>query len=55
MTCLFQYQLGKQNPDIILLGGNFVNGDSKHIKSCVKILSKLKALLGIFAVLGNHD
>ncbi len=47
--------LKKQNPDIILFGGDFVDGDSKYIKSCAKILSSLKAPLGVFAVLGNHD
>lgn len=47
--------LQQLTPDIILLGGDFVKGKSKYIHSCSKILSKLKAPLGVYAVLGNHD
>jgi len=43
------------SPDIILLGGDFVKGKAKYIDSCAKILSKLKAPLGVYAVLGNHE
>jgi predicted MPP superfamily phosphohydrolase len=42
-------------PDLILIGGDFVKGKAKYIHSCSKILSKLKAQLGVYAVLGNHD
>ena len=43
------------SPDIILLGGDFVKGKAIYIDSCAKILSKLKAPLGVYAVLGNHE
>lgn len=48
------------NPDIILLGGDYVVYDvvlGKHIQieDILKILQKLKAPLGVYAVLGNHD
>ena len=47
--------LQKQHPDIILLAGDFVEGDAKHIHSVAPILSKMKAPMGTYAVLGNHD
>lgn len=52
-------KINEQNADIIILGGDFVNG---HVKGCtLKIseianeLGKLKSKYGTFAVLGNHD
>ena len=56
-----------QRPDIIFLTGDFVSGSTKflsghvgefkrkHLEECVDALSGLKAPLGIYAVLGNHD
>ncbi len=43
-------------PDMILLGGDYVLGDPvKYSDSCFQELARLKAPLGCFAVLGNHD
>jgi hypothetical protein len=56
-------------PDVILLGGDFVTGTNevgaqktsaspevqRRIKECVEALSPLKAPMGIYGVLGNHD
>jgi hypothetical protein len=47
--------LQKQRPDLILLGGDFVEGKADYIQSCAPLLSKLDAPLGTYAVLGNHD
>lgn len=48
-----------QNPDIILLGGDFIKGhkeqNSMSPERIAAKLRKLKAPYGIFAVLGNHD
>ncbi len=44
-----------QNPDIILLGGDYVHRDPKYIIPCFNELKELKAPLGVFGVLGNHD
>jgi hypothetical protein len=45
-------------PDLIVLGGDY-NGDrrneSQHIEPCLDILSALRAPLGVYGVLGNHD
>ena len=52
-------KINEQNADIIILGGDFVNG---HVKVCTlkieeiaKELGKLHSKYGTFAVLGNHD
>lgn len=56
-------------PDVILLGGDFVTGTNevgaqktavsptvqRYIKECVEALMPLKAPMGIYGVLGNHD
>jgi predicted MPP superfamily phosphohydrolase len=48
-------KVNKMRPDIILLGGDYVSGDSKYIKPCFDELKKLKAVYGVYGVMGNHD
>jgi uncharacterized protein len=48
-------QVNALNPDLILLGGDYVDGDSDYIQSTFNSLSNLKAPLGVYAVLGNKD
>ena len=48
-------QVNALNPDVILLGGDYVSGESEYINSTFESLSKLQAPLGIYAVLGNSD
>lgn len=52
-------KINEQNPDIILLGGDFVNGHTQGRALDHKIIGdefgKLKSKYGTFAVLGNHD
>lgn len=51
--------INKQNPDLILLGGDFVNGHKKNftmpIEDIANGLGNLKAKRGIYSVIGNHD
>ncbi|MDB5306334.1 MAG: putative metallophosphoesterase [Gemmataceae bacterium] len=42
-------------PDLILLGGDYSSKDAKYIGPCFDVLAGLKAPLGVFGVLGNHD
>ena len=42
-------------PDLILLGGDYTLRDAKYIRPCFGVLASLKAPLGVFGVLGNHD
>jgi len=57
----------EKRPDLIVLTGDFVSGATKilwtsyggfkqrHYNYCMEELARLKAPLGVFAVLGNHD
>src|SRR3954468_6381572 len=42
-------------PDLILLGGDYSLTDGKYIRPCFDVLAGLRAPLGVFGVLGNHD
>lgn len=42
-------------PDVILLGGDYVHRDAAYIEPCFGELARLKAPLGVYGVLGNHD
>ena len=42
-------------PDLILLGGDYCLRDGKYIAPCFEVLASLKAPLGVYGVLGNHD
>lgn len=45
-----------QHPDLIVLGGDYVTfGDRKYVEPVAELLAPLKAPLGVFAILGNHD
>ena len=45
----------EQKPDMILFTGDLVNDMASETKDYVQIFSLLKAPLGVFSVLGNHD
>ena len=42
-------------PDLIALTGDFVHKGYRHVHDVAKALSHLRAPLGVYAVLGNHD
>jgi predicted MPP superfamily phosphohydrolase len=44
-----------QNPDLVVLTGDFIHKGFKYIESVAQTLGRLKAPQGTFAVLGNHD
>ena len=44
-----------EKPDIITFTGDLVNDRAKELKDYFDIFSKLKAPLGVFSCLGNHD
>lgn len=48
-------QTNRLAPDIILLTGDFVTRTSDYAESCMRQLAALRAPLGKYAVLGNHD
>ncbi len=47
--------LNLAKPDVLLLGGDFVSLDARHIDWLAPLLAQIPAPLGRFAVLGNHD
>lgn len=44
-----------QQGDVIVLTGDFIHKGFQHIDRVASILGQLRAPLGVFAVLGNHD
>jgi uncharacterized protein len=42
-------------PDLVVLGGDYVNGTRDYEAPVFAALTKLKAPLGVYAVMGNHD
>ncbi|HVU54050.1 MAG TPA: metallophosphoesterase [Puia sp.] len=44
-----------QKPDLILFTGDLVNDISKEVDPYIEIFSRLKAPMGVFSTLGNHD
>jgi len=51
----FVREINAQNPDIILLGGDLVEGSVAGLGDIPRILAGLHAPLGVYAVLGNHE
>jgi predicted MPP superfamily phosphohydrolase len=47
--------LADAEPDLLLLGGDFVSFHARHVDDLVPLLRAIEAPLGKFAVLGNHD
>ena len=48
-------QINDQQPDLVVLTGDFVTGDADRYSPALKSFSQLKAPDGSIAILGNHD
>ncbi len=48
-------ETNRLQPDLILLGGDYVTLGTRYIVPVAQVLGKLKAPLGIYSVMGNHD
>jgi predicted MPP superfamily phosphohydrolase len=44
-----------QNPDVIVLTGDFIHKGFHHLEQVAEVLGRLQSPLGVYAVLGNHD
>jgi len=44
-----------ERPDVIALTGDFIDRGPRHVEKAARLFRHLKAPLGVFAVLGNHD
>lgn len=47
--------LNAEKPDLFLFTGDLVNNESKEVADYLDVFSKVKAPIGKFSVLGNHD
>jgi predicted MPP superfamily phosphohydrolase len=45
----------QQNPDLILFTGDLVNDRADEMKDYIDVFNRLKAPMGVFSTLGNHD
>lgn len=44
-----------EKPDVILFTGDLVNNQSNEMNNYIDIFSRLKAPMGVYSTLGNHD
>jgi len=42
-------------PDLVVVTGDLVDGNARHVEALVPLLAQLRAPLGVFAVTGNHE
>jgi predicted MPP superfamily phosphohydrolase len=54
-TKQFISSLNALKPDLILIGGDYIQWNDTKIDECIKAFAELKAPLGVVGVLGNHD
>ncbi|MBA3648335.1 MAG: metallophosphoesterase [Chitinophagales bacterium] len=47
--------VNKQQPDLVFFTGDLVNNSSDEILPFISIFKNIKARLGIYSILGNHD
>lgn len=47
--------LMREKPDAVFFTGDLVNNEAKEVQEYIDIFSKVKAPLGVFSTLGNHD
>lgn len=47
--------LMQKKPDMVFFTGDLVNNEAKEVKDYIDIFDKIKAPLGVYSTLGNHD
>ncbi|WP_080059710.1 metallophosphoesterase [Spirosoma aerolatum] len=45
----------KQKPDMVFFTGDLVNSHAEEVNSYIDVFDKVKAPLGVYSTLGNHD
>jgi hypothetical protein len=48
-------EINTLNPDLVILGGDYVHREKKYIVPVFNSLKNINAKYGVFAVAGNHD
>ncbi|HZW37830.1 MAG TPA: metallophosphoesterase [Ignavibacteriaceae bacterium] len=51
----FINETNKTNPDIILIAGDLITGGPDYIQTSARYVGKLKAKLGVYTCIGDHD
>ena len=49
------HMLMNQKADVIFFTGDLVNGQTSEVNRVVDVFSKVRAPLGVYSILGNHD
>ncbi|HTO15891.1 MAG TPA: metallophosphoesterase [Edaphocola sp.] len=44
-----------QNPDLVVFTGDLVNDKATEVEPYIELFNQLKAPLGVYSILGNHD
>ncbi len=44
-----------QKPDVVFFTGDLVNNEAREVKDYIDLFGKIKAPLGVYSTLGNHD
>jgi predicted MPP superfamily phosphohydrolase len=44
-----------QQPDVLLLGGDYVEFEARYVERLREVLTAYRPALGVYAVIGNHD
>lgn len=47
--------INAQNPDLVFLTGDYYQWDPSYLHGLPRLLSRLRAKIGVYASLGNHD
>lgn len=47
--------LRQEKPDLVFFTGDLVNNQSDEIKEYIDVFNKVKAPMGVYSILGNHD
>lgn len=48
-------QVLAERPDLVVITGDLIDSDSRHVEEMIPVLKRLQAPLGVFAVSGNHE
>lgn len=48
-------RINAESPDLVLLGGDYIHYSGDYIPAVFQALSGLKAPLGVYGAMGNHD
>lgn len=51
----FIEKVRQQNPDLVLIGGDFISNSIKYIKPVAQLTSTIDSEFGIFSTIGDHD